>query len=271
MVIDLCAGRQSLKRPAKHMSYRYIAVELKAVIRAVRGNQKADVVMGLTEVPPAQLLAVIAEMAGVLIQEIKFVWVSVPCETLSKLDPNNQRHTHHRECSKDDNVSCRHGRHQGACDGVGGGPRRHDCLSVAGDGCSVQLVRYPVGGGVAVENPNAQLGKRPVLLSLMRSGRVMCGRVNYCQYEHVFAKDTCVRTTVLQWIPRGRSGTGRCRKATGNCSFKTGFFNEETRRWDHYKTTRDKAAKSVKGPSKDGVQNRVPLKLLLEILEALKG
>ena len=63
----------------------------------------------------------------------------------------------------------------------------------------------------AVENPNAQLGKRPVLLSLMRSGRVKCAMVNYCQYDHIFAKDTCVRTTVLQWVPTGRSGRGMCK------------------------------------------------------------
>jgi hypothetical protein len=49
----------------------------------------------------------------------------------------------------------------------------------------------------AAENPNAQLGRRPVLLSQMRSGRVKCGRASYCQYDHIFAKDTCVRTTVL--------------------------------------------------------------------------
>ena len=97
-----------------------------------------------------------------------------------------------------------------------------------------------------------------------------CGRVNYCQYDHIFSKDTCVRTTVLQCIPRGRSGIGKCRKATGNCPIKTGVFNEKTRRWNHRKTIGGKAAKSVKGPSKDEVQNRVPLKLLLEILEALK-
>ena len=45
----------------------------------------------------------------------------------------------------------------------------------------------------------------------------------------------------------------------------------DARRWNHYKTIGGKAAKSAKGPSKDEVQNRVPLRLLLEILEALKG
>ena len=63
----------------------------------MRGIQRADVVMDLAEVPPAQLIAAIAELAGVLIQEIKFVRASMPCDTLSRLDPNNRRHTHHRE------------------------------------------------------------------------------------------------------------------------------------------------------------------------------
>ena len=39
VIVDLCAGRQSMKRPARQMGYRYIAVELKAVIKAVRGNR----------------------------------------------------------------------------------------------------------------------------------------------------------------------------------------------------------------------------------------
>ena len=44
VIVDLCAGRQSMKRPARQLGYRYIAVELNAVIRAVRGIQRADVV-----------------------------------------------------------------------------------------------------------------------------------------------------------------------------------------------------------------------------------
>ena len=36
-----------------------------------------------------------------------------------------------------------------------------------------------------------------------------------------------MRNTVLQWAPRGRSGTGMCREKAGNCSAKTGFFNKD--------------------------------------------
>ena len=82
VIIDLCAGRQSMKRPARQMSYMYIAVELKVVVKAVRGNQRADIVMDLTDVPAAQLLTAVAEMAGVRIQKIKFVWASLPCNTV---------------------------------------------------------------------------------------------------------------------------------------------------------------------------------------------
>ena len=42
-----------------------------------------------------------------------------------------------------------------------------------------------------------------------------------------------------------------------------------THRWNHHHTIGGKAARSVKGPSKDEVQNRVPLKLLLGALQAL--
>ena len=38
-------------------------------------------VVDLTGVPPVQLIAAIAELEGVLVQEIRFVWASIPCET----------------------------------------------------------------------------------------------------------------------------------------------------------------------------------------------
>ena len=54
-------------------------------------------VMDMTKVSPAQQLAMVAEIAGVRIQGVKFAWASVPCDTLLRLDPSNLRETHHRE------------------------------------------------------------------------------------------------------------------------------------------------------------------------------
>ena len=65
VVIDMCAGRQSMKGPARRQGYRYVAVEIDAVIRAVRGMQRADVVLDLRQVTAAELVAVVAKMAGV--------------------------------------------------------------------------------------------------------------------------------------------------------------------------------------------------------------
>ena len=88
----------------------------------------------------------------------------------------------------------------------------------------------------AVENPKAQLGLRPVVLAQERSGRLFCRRVNYCQYSHIFAKDTNVWTTVSAWMPKGLSGNGLCRAATRYCAKnkkKTGAISAKTGRWNH--------------------------------------
>ena len=112
---------------------------------------------------------------------------------------------------------------------------------------------------------------RPVVLALERSGRLYCRRVNYCQYQHIFAKDTNVWTTVAAWEPMGLSGNGRCRAATGYCSknkVKTGGISTKTGRWNHDFVVGGLAAKAFKGPAKDEMQNRVPANLLKELLQA---
>ena len=120
----------------------------------------------------------------------------------------------------------------------------------------------------------AQLGRRPVILAQQRSSRLSCHRVNYCQYGHVFAKDTNVWTTVASWEPKGMSGyrIGLCRAETGYCRGNkkpTGEVNSKTGRWNHLKVMGGAACKAIKGSSKDEMQNRVPALLLLEILQAM--
>ena len=80
--------------------------------------------------------------------------------------------------------------------------------------------------------------------------------VNYCQYSHIFAKDTNVWTTV-GWTPKGGSETGPCRAKTGYCSSRTGFIREETGRWNHRNVIARDHNRSVKGSAfvKDVLQN----------------
>ena len=123
----------------------------------------------------------------------------------------------------------------------------------------------------AIENPRASLRMRPLMLSLVQSERVRLELVNYCQYNHIFAKETNVRT-IVGLTPKGASGTGLCRAATGYCSSKTGFIKESTGRWNHYNVIAADHSRSITGSVlvKDELQNRVPSKLLSEILSVLR-
>ena len=183
-------------------------------------------------------------------------------------NPSNQRHTRHREYSKDSNWcgvqaegDCGDRRHKRTCDINSRGPRHNDCVGIAGTGCSLQLVRHSLGGGES-ERPAWQETSAAVTDEEWQ-GEVRQGQLHVLPVRpHLRQRHMCEDNVSAM-------GAEGCRKETGNCSAKTGFFNQQTRRWNHHNTIGGKAARSVKGPSKDEVQNRVPLKLLLEILQAL--
>ena len=276
VVVDLCAGRQSMRGPAKRSGYRYVAVELLAVIEALGGKRKAQVVLDISAVEPEELLKAIAAQAGIAQEEILFIWASVPCTTLGAIDSSNQRpgYTWHRDYSKHSQKRCRCG-----AIAVTGGTREprtpravnHDRLALVVV-TALDALYNLYGVHYAIENPRASLRMRPLMLSLVQSERVRLELVNYCQYSHIFAKATNVWTTV-GWEPKGSSGTGLCRAETGYCSSKTGFIKEDTGRWNHYNVIAGEHSRSIKGSVlvKDELQNRVPAKLLTEILVALKG
>ena len=98
-----------MKAPARKQGYRYVAVEIDAVIKAIRGLQRSDVVLDLRQVTAAEPLVVVAQLAGVQVAEILLIWASVPCSTASRLDPGNKRpyYTVHREYStREADVHC---------------------------------------------------------------------------------------------------------------------------------------------------------------------
>ena len=113
VVIDLYVARQSMRGPAnsKRSGYRYVAVELLAVIEALGGKRKAQVVLDITTVEPEELLRAIATQAGITQEEILFIWASVPCTTLGSIDSSNQRpgYTWHRGYSEHSQKRCKCG------------------------------------------------------------------------------------------------------------------------------------------------------------------
>ena len=172
VVIDLCAGRQSMKGPARRHGCRYVGVDIIAVVGAIRGLQKTDVVLDILQVSAAELVEVVARMAGVQVSEILLIWASIPCPTVSRLDPGNQNRTKkdgtpytvHRGYSTSGVVHCL----KGAVVVVAGtrGPRTE---GVEGDDCvhatalqALDAAPNPYGIHYAVEDPMAQLGRGPV-------------------------------------------------------------------------------------------------------------
>ena len=91
-----------------------MAVDIEKVFTAIRGLQKTDVVLDLLQVSAAELVQVIASLAGVQVSEILLIWASVPCHTVSRLDPGNKNRTKkdgepytvHREYSAREVVQC---------------------------------------------------------------------------------------------------------------------------------------------------------------------
>ena len=227
VVVDLCAGRQSMKGPARRSGYRYVAVELLAVIEALRSKRKAQAVLDISAMEPEELMRVIAEQASIKQEEILFIWASVPCTTLGSIDSSNQRpgYTWHRDYSKHNQKRCKCG--TVAITGDTREPRaprarNHDRLALVVV-TALDALYNLYGVHYAIGNPRASLRMRPLMLSLVQSERVRLELVNYCQYNHIFAKDTNV-WTIVGWTPKGASGTGLCRAATGYCSSKTGFL-----------------------------------------------
>ena len=83
---------------------------------------------------------------------------------------------------------------------------------------------------------------------LVQSSRVRLELVNYCQYNHIFVKDTTVwAPTTVGWTSKGPNGTGLCRAAKGYCNNKTGYIHPDTHRWGHRKVIARGHIRSVKG------------------------
>ena len=112
------------------------------------------------------------------------------------------------------------------------------------------------------------------IVSLVRSSRVRQELVKYCQYGHLYCKETKVWTTV-GWTPKGRSGTGLCRAPTGYCTKEQGYvyIDKDTKHWRHRYVIGGDHSRSVKGAPtvlQEELKNRVPAELLSGILGALR-
>ena len=124
----------------------------------------------------------------------------MPCTTLGSIDSSSWRpgYTWHRDYSKHNEKMCKCG--TVAITDNTREPRTSrasnlDQLALAVV-TALDALYNLYGVHYAIENPRASLRMRPLMLSLVQSDRVRLELVNYCQYNHIFAKETNVWTTM---------------------------------------------------------------------------
>ena len=173
--------------------------------------------------------------------EILLIWASVPCDTVSRLDPSNQRPAYTvRRSTRPEQEACAVRRGRWWWREARGSLRhqRHRSPESVGRCLQFNLYGTHYTCHYAVENPKAAQGlggKRPVVLAQERRGRLYCRRLDYCQYGHIFAKDTNVWAAIATREPKGTgiSGDGKRRAATDYCrrnKKKSGEVNQRTGR-----------------------------------------
>jgi len=111
---------------------------------------------------------------------------------------------------------------------------------------------------VALENPMGTLRRRmPILSNDAWKKWIELKTIDYCAYDHEYKKRTDIFTSLKNWKPTGRTGTGQCENQCGHGSVQLKYAHFDN-------------MYNVKGVSKGQRKNAVPEMLLTEILSAVR-
>ena len=107
-----------------------------------------------------------------------------------------------------------------------------------------------------MENPVGSLCRRPYMTLWEETGMVNRHEVHYCAFDHFYHK-----STHMEWIPTGSTGTGLCEKrCTGG--------RWEDRQWVHKFKIAQASWQAKGGKGRKAHKNMMPEKLHKELLEA---
>jgi hypothetical protein len=221
-------------------------------------------------------ITVVQQICGILnidINEIMLVWASPPCESYTWLGfTNESRGNHFRNHQSEEKgprvpESCHskedHEKRMIAQD--------HDTLT---EGITLSMLQDNTQSRVyhyALENPRGMLQNRPFMSSaewLRETAKLL---QHWCNWGGQFHKPSHIWTSLIDWCPGGKSGTGKCDQT---CSAGRWEWDKE-RKWG-MKYTHDC---HIGGPSeKKGVQEgsqkqqrwKVPGDFLDELLQEVK-
>lgn len=120
----------------------------------------------------------------------------------------------------------------------------------------------------SIENPRAALRRRPYMLAEHWPESIKAERktVDYCAYGYPYRKSTDVWTSLLEWHPKGRTGSGRCERRCGQGNWTTTDTGALTFR--HHVNLSQDPRDGLRGKGAKRVLNSLPPTLTEEILHA---
>ena len=183
-----------------------------------------------------------------------FVWASVPCTTYTQLD-SMQKVPYRYHVRLGNRPPMR-------AQGISGKmtPKGKTAHQADKDVQAVldffQWAQHRFGASWGMENPEAWLRFRAFMQekALKRRGlQAVRHTVNYCNWGHIYFKRTNIWTSVKTWVPRGRSGDGRCHQKCG-----MGEWCQETNGFRHFNSIGQESWRLKRGVGKQALKNLVP-------------
>lgn len=210
---------------------------------------------------------------GIEMSEVAFVWASPPCETYTKLDWTNVTRGNEFRDPKD-----RGPRSVETCHSEADFKKRQkamddDCLltglveSLESDNRMSRSYQF------AVENPQGMLAEQVFMQTPDWMKATRRELVHYCNYGGQFHKPTHVWSSIMDWVPGGRSGCGQCCQ---DCKVGRWKWVEERVRkagmqYVHDHQIGGQSDKKGVGEGSQKLQRwKVPASLLEEILRSVK-
>jgi len=233
--------------------------------REARRKKRGFVREDLLSLPAEQALRQICELAGVDVGDVAHVHASPPCRTYSpadatnagKVPPCNYRNPEDPErgpCCED--PACKYRR-----------IALHDDNLVQHILSIFQHARESMPAvNVSLENPHGSLRLRPFMRRFESCRDVKCAHVDYCAYGYLYKKATDIWTTVLDWVPFGITGTGRCERKCGSGSWHWTHSGKE--RYRHFVALAQQPEEGIIGQGASRALNSIPTSLGVELLSA---
>ena len=258
--VDVMACTHSAEEAMEETGLVYVPMDIEEWVYSARTrtwvqNIACDFLENTAEEVTAKIQGALQERYTEEIQVVvAAVWASPDCRTFSKADSSNRN----KGCGYRDHQKESRPPLQPASTKWGLRAREADKLVKA-----VLLLikawdtRWP-GLAWVLENPVGSLCRREYMQKnkLPKHKLVL---IHYCAFNHIYNKPTHLWTNIMNWEPKGTTGTGLCEQKCG-----MGKWSEKGK-FKHEYTIARESHKEMAGVGRKAFKNMVPLMLQREV------